>query len=135
MYARKHYILLLFVLVAFFSCQEKKADFFVREAKEYTEKNCPQRLDALTTLDSMVYVKDDGAGDLVQYYSMTLTDEQRQEMMNKLTELGEMNLSIIRNSVLLAKHKEYGTSFTYIYRDANKGDKIVEYHFTAKDYQ
>jgi hypothetical protein len=46
-----------------------------------------------------------------------------------------MNLKDLRNSVALVKYKEEGVEFTYIYRDAETGEKIVEYHFTKKDYQ
>lgn len=124
------------MLLAFTSCQERKADFFERDAREYTEKNCPQMLDEYTTLDSVVYVKEkDGAGDLVQYYSLNLNEAARQELMNQLGELAEMNLTAVRNSIVFAKHKEEGVSFTYIYHDATTGEKIVEYHFTKKDYQ
>ena len=135
MYAR---ILILFfvMLLAFTSCQERKADFFERDAREYTEKNCPQMLDEYTTLDSVVYVKEkDGAGDLVQYYSLNLNEAARQELMNQLGKLADMNLTAVRNSIVFAKHKEEGVSFTYIYHDATTGEKIVEYHFTKKDYQ
>ena len=135
MYARIS-ILFLVLLVSFTSCQERKADFFERDAKEYTEKNCPQVFDKYTTLDSVVYVREkDGAGDLVQYYTLNLNEEARNELMKQLGELAEMNLTAVRNSIVFAKHKEEGVSFTYIYHDATTGEKIVEYHFTKKDYQ
>ena len=135
MYARIS-ILVLVLLVSFTSCQERKADFFERDAKEYTEKNCPQVFDKYTTLDSVVYVREkDGAGDLVQYYTLNLNEEARNELMKQLGELAEMNLTAVRNSIVFAKHKEEGVSFTYIYHDATTGEKIVEYHFTKKDYQ
>lgn len=135
MYARIS-ILFLVMLWAFTSCQERKADFFEREAREYTEKNCPQMLDKYTILDSVVYVREkDGPGDLVQYYTLNLNEEARNELMNQLGELAEMNLTAVRNSIVFAKHKEEGVSFTYIYHDATTGEKIVEYHFTKKDYQ
>jgi hypothetical protein len=135
MYARIS-IVLLVVLLAFTSCQEKKADFFARDAREYTEKNCPMIMDEFTTLDSVVYVKEEnGPGDLVQYYTLNLSVEARNELMNKLGELADANLTIIRNSIVFTKHKEEGVSFTYIYHDAMTGEKIVEYHFTKKDYQ
>ena len=135
MYARIT-IILLVMLLAFTSCQEKKADFFERDAREYTEKNCPQVLDEYTMLDSVVYVKEqDGAGELVQYYTLNLSVEARNELMKQLGELAEMNLTTIRNSIVLSKYKEEGVSFTYIYHDATTGEKIVEYHFTKKDYE
>ncbi len=135
MYTRKILPILFVCTLAFCSCQEKKADYFEREAKEYTEKHCPQQLDEFTRIDSIVYVKNDEAGELKLYYTLTLSDEARAEVMNKLSELGEENLRIVRNSVIYAKHKEAGVSFTYIYHDATLGDKIAEYHFTKKDYE
>lgn len=117
------------------SCQEKRAQRFEREAREFTETNCPQQMDAMTCLDSMVYVPDAQGGELIQYYSLKLTSEQRAEMMNKLGEINDVNLRIVRNSIPFTKYREAGVSFTFIYRDATVGDKIVEYHFAKEDYE
>ena len=139
MHKRVHYILLSVALLAFSSCQEKLQDRFVREAREYTATHCPQRLgDGMTVLDSMVFEPDGGdgdAGDLRMYYSVTLTSEQRDALMNCLGELGDQNLKVVRNSVMFTKFKEVGTSFTYIYHDVATGDKLAEYHFEKKDYE
>ena len=117
------------------SCQEKRAQRFEREAREFTETNCPQQMDAMTCLDSMVYVPDEQGGELIQYYSLKLTSEQRAEMMNKLGEINDVNLRIVRNSIPFTKYREAGVSFTFIYRDATVGDKIVEYHFAKEVYE
>ena len=117
------------------SCQEKRAQRFEREAREFTETNCPQQMDAMTCLDSMVYVPDEQGGELIQCYSLKLTSEQRAEMMNKLGEINDVNLRIVRNSIPFTKYREAGVSFTFIYRDATVGDKIVEYHFAKEDYE
>ncbi len=136
MYARKPILLSISVVtLLFFSCQEKKADFFERDAKEYTATYCPQPLgDGVTTLDSIVFDKE-GVGTLKIYYSLVLTDEERENMMNKLGELGDANLSTLRSSVILAKHKEAGVNFNYIYIDKNRKEKIAEYNFTKEDYK
>lgn len=136
MYARSHYILLLFVLIVISSCQEKKANFFEREAREYTQAYCPEKYPNGVTLDSVVFIPNDSTvGDLQFHYSLQLDDEQRTTIMNSLGEIGDMSLKDVRNSIRYAKHKEAGVSFTYIYIDATKGDKIVEYHITKEDYQ
>ena len=138
MYARISYLFTFsFVLLFFSSCQEKRQDRFVREAREYTEKHCPQPYgDGITTLDSMVFTPNDSTiGDLKIYYSLQLTDEMRDAVMDKLGEIGDENLKIVRNSVLFSKHKDAGASFTYIYHDAEKGDKIAEYHITREEYE
>ncbi|MBO4214775.1 MAG: hypothetical protein J5888_00390 [Bacteroidaceae bacterium] len=135
MYARISFIV-LFVVLVLTSCQEKKADFFEREAREYTQTYCPQKMDEVTTMDSIVFVKkEDRMGDLMLYYSLYLDDESRKILMDNLGELADMNLTDLRNSVTLTKYKEEKVEFTYIYHDATTGEKIVEYHFTPKDYQ
>ena len=138
MYARVSYLFTLsFAVLLLSSCQEKLQDRFVREAREYTEKHCPQSYgDGITTLDSMVFVPNDSTiGDLKIYYSLQLSEELRNAFMDKIGEIGEENLKIVRNSVLFSKHKDAGASFTYIYHDAEKGDKIAEYHITREEYE
>ena len=135
MYVRIHYLIISLMVMLLVSCQEKRARRFEREAREFTETNCPQQMDAMTCLDSMVYVPDEQGGELIQYYSLKLTSEQRAEMMNKLGEINDVNLRIVRNSIPFTKYREAGVSFTFIYRDATVGDKIVEYHFAKEDYE
>lgn len=135
MYVRIHYFILGLLVMLLVACQEKLAQRFEREAREYTEANCPQQMDAVTCLDSMVYVPDDQGGELIQYYSLQLTSEQRTEMMNKLGEINDVNLRLVRNSIPFTKYREAGVSFTFIYHDATIGDKIVEYHFSKEDYE
>ncbi len=135
MYVRIHYFILGLLVMLLVACQEKLAQRFEREAREYTEANCPQQMDAVTCLDSMVYVPDEQGGELIQYYSLQLTSEQRTEMMNKLGEINDVNLRLVRNSIPFTKYREAGVSFTFIYHDATIGDKIVEYHFSKEDYE
>jgi hypothetical protein len=56
-------------------------------------------------------------------------------MMNKLGDINDANLRLVRNSVQFTKYREAGVSFTFIYQDATLGDKIVEYHFTPENYR
>lgn len=135
MYARLS-ILLLVILLVFTSCQNRKAETFAREAREYTEKNCPLMMDHVTRLDSIVFVaREDRIGDMVMYYSLILDDDSRKVLMDNLGELADMNLTELRNSVVLAKYKEAEVEFTYLYRDERTKEKIVEYHFSKKDYE
>lgn len=108
-------------------------DRFEREAREYTERNCPQKMDEITTLDSMVFVNK-GDGNLRMYYSLLLDDEQREAFSNVMGELADENLSVVRNSVAFIKQKEAGVTFSYIYVDAVTGDKLVEYNYTRNEY-
>lgn len=126
---------LIAVCLLLVACQEKKMDRFEREAKDFTEKNCPQQLDAVTTLDSMVFEKDGDEGTLRLYYTLNFTEEERGRFMDVLTDVGEENLSMVKNSLQLVKYKEAGVRFSYIYHDALTGDKLVQYDFSRKDYE
>ena len=132
---RLHYILFAITLCAFSSCQEKRQDRFEREAREYTVTHCPQRLDKVTVLDSIVFEPKGDAGDLKLYYSLILTTEQRSELMNHFGAMSDQNLRVVRNSVQFSQYKEAGVSFTYIYHDDATGDKLAEYHYEKKDYE
>ena len=86
MYARVSFILLLLVLVLS-SCQEKKADFFERDAREFTQTHCPQMMDDVTRVDSIVFVKkEDRMGDLLLYYSLFMEDASSKILMDNLGE-------------------------------------------------
>lgn len=115
------------------SCQEKKLDRFEREAKEYTQKKCPLHMDSVTTLDSMVFVNK-GEGNLRMYYSLNISEEQKEAFMNMLGDIGDENLGQLRSSVEYIKHKDAGVTFSYIYMDAVTGEKLVEYSFTKQEY-
>lgn len=130
----KKILYLIIAIIALSACQEKKMDRFEREAREFTEKNCPQHLDNVTTLDSMVFVNS-GEGELRMYYTLQLDDDMKQLFMNSLGDLADENLSVVKNSVLFIKYKDAGVTFSYIYLDAVTGDKLVEYNFAKNQYQ
>ena len=115
MYARVYFILLLFVLILS-SCQEKKADFFERDAREFTQTHCPQMMDDVTRIDSIVFVKkEDRMGDLLLYYSLFVDDASRKILMDNLGELADMNLKDLRNSVALVKYKEESSKVVFFH--------------------
>lgn len=105
-----------------------------REAEEYTEQQCPRRLDPCTVLDSMKY--DLNTRTLQYYYTLegfldstnVLTDQVvadfRKQLKNDLT-----------NSVQLRKYKEEGINFDYIYLSKSTGETALKLKFTPKDYQ
>ncbi len=129
----KKILYLIVAIVALSACQEKKMDRFVREAREYTEKKCPERLDNVTTLDSMVFVNS-AEGELRLYYSLQLNDEMKELFMNSLGDLADENLKIVKSSVIYIMYKDAGVTFSYIYHDAVTGEKLVEYNFTKDQY-
>ena len=60
-------VLLLAVLLTFTACQESKRDRIEREAREFTEKNCPRaEFEDLIILDSLVF-HNDGSNNFTYY--------------------------------------------------------------------
>lgn len=104
-----------------------------REAKEYTEQQCPRRLDPCTVLDSMNY--DINSRTLQYYYTLEgmldstniLTDEVVTGFKKQLKD-------DIINSVQLRKYKEEGINFNYIYISKSSGKTSLKILFTPKDY-
>lgn len=116
------------------SCQEKRMDRFEREAREFTMKHCPQQMDNVTTLDSMVFLKE-GKGNLLFYYTLDVTDEQSVLLQNISSTIENEDLSIVKNSVEMVKYKDLGATISFIYLIASSGDTLARYDFTPEDYQ
>lgn len=128
------YLLILLSLLLLVACQEKKLDRFERETREYTERNCPKHVDAITVLDSIVF-HNDGSLDYIYYYTVTLTDEQRETFIEKLDDIKDGVTKGIRNSIEVKAIKEAGLNFVYVYRDAASGKQVAKYTVTREDYE
>lgn len=139
MYARRLVLSVsVFAFVAILiSCgRETKTEFFKRFSKQYSDNNCPSRyVDGITTLDSIVFVDDGDKGVQLVCFSVNVDSLERQRMIEKKDEIMDLNLSVLRNSVVFAKQKEEGVRFKYVYYDSSRKDKIIECEYTAKDYQ
>lgn len=131
----RHYFLLMLGLLLF-GCQENFDERCQREAKEYTRKFCPRKMESFTTLDSTTY----DIKSRTYYYWYTLSGKfDTPEAISSFQQEHErlrtaMQKSLI-NSVELKKCKEEGINFTYVYRSASTGYKILELRFTKKDYR
>ncbi len=134
---KKKLTFLLIPLIGFciISCQETKNERFAREAKEYTERNCPQRItaDGTIVLDSMVFHGEE-ANEMVYYYSVNTSEEGVQQIIGQKDNLRQSMLSNIRNSVDLKHIKNAGLTLRYVYFSALTEHSILELRFTADDY-
>lgn len=116
------------------SCQEKKFDRLERETKDFTERNCPKQIDAMVTLDSLVF-HNDGSLDYIYYYSIGMDVEQRRAFDKMKDYIRESTLKAIRNNIELRIVKESGLNIICLYRDKADGKELVRYTFTKEDYQ
>lgn len=132
---------LLFMLV-FTSCQESKPERLEREARELTEKNCPQRItpDGSVILDSIVY-HNDGSNEIKYYYNVTTDNDGVVALQLQKKELERQLLSGINNSIDLRHVKEMGVTIVHYYNrlvtdslGQPKTENILTFRFTQDDY-
>ena len=113
------------------ACQESFEDRCAREAKEFTLKKCPARINLTTTIDSMTFNKQT----LTVSYYYTLSGAADNAMAIKKSNPREMLLNEVKNSVALKGAREHGYDISYIYRsEANKGLVLFEATFGPNDY-
>ena len=129
------YTLFLLSTLGFFSsCQESKGERFEREAKEFTQKNCPSiSSDGLIRTDSMV-CHNDGKKDMQYFY--TILNEETEDVLlrNQENVRVELHRGII-NSVDMRHQKEAGLNFHYIYHSSKTGKEVLHFVFTPQDYR
>ena len=112
-------------------CRESLEDRCAREAKEYTEKNCPTKMDNNITLDSMTFERDTHT--LHYYYTLTGFADQ-DSVLEKVDAVGALKEDL-KNSTSLRVYKENKYRFAYAYRSGKDPKKIkLDVVFTDKDY-
>ena len=113
-------------------CQESMDERCAREAREYTEKNCPAPVAEGVTVDSLVY--DQRTRTLRYNYSVDGRIDNG-ELFRK-DEMRDVLLKELKNSTSLKAYKEAGYNFRYVYRSTrDKGTKLFEATFSEKDYK
>ena len=123
------YIVLSALLLT--ACQESFEDRCAREAKEFTLKKCPARINTTTTIDSMTFDKQT----LTVCYYYTLSGNADNAMAIKQANPRERLLNEVKNSVALKGAREHGYNIRYIYySEANKGLVLFEATFNPDDY-
>ena len=112
-------------------CRESLEDRCAREAKEYTEKKCPYKMDDNITMDSMTFERD--THNLHYYYTLTGFAD-RDSVMEEVDAVGALKEDL-RNSTTLRVYKENKYRFAYTYHSEKDPKKIrLEVVFTDKDY-
>ena len=126
-------ILVFAILVLFMaSCQESLEDRCAREAKEYTAKNCPARMDTNIIMDSLTFEKESHT--LHYYYRLTgIADKE-----GALDSIDAKKLlkDMLKNTTSMRVYKDNGYSFAYTYHSEKDPKKVLfETTLTEKDYK
>ena len=115
------------------SCKhENLQERFKREAAEYTKKNCPQKIDQVTVLDSITFATD--KNQYCYYYSIE-GDGAVELVKSQSDGFHKMLLDGVRNSTKLVTEKEAEVTFTYTYRSKQSGEEILHFDIKPTDYK
>ena len=122
------FVVFLSVLTA---CQESLEDKCEREAKDYTRRNCPQKMDENSILDSLVFERPTRT---IHYY-YTLTGFADQDSILEKVDAVNVLRNEVKNSTALRVYKENKFRVAYTYRSQKEPKKVrMEVVFTDKDY-
>ena len=135
MHRKLFYYITTILLVASMacSCTESFEERCRREAREYTEKQCPRLLSEYIVMDSMAYV-DEPQGFI--YYN-TVTGELDNDSLlttDAIESFKEALSESIRKDLSLKRYKERGFTFTYHYTSASTGQVFTVASFGPEDY-
>lgn len=112
------------------ACHESLEERAAREAREFTEKNCPVRISELVVTDSMTF---EPATSTIHYY-MTVNGRADTTDINKKQLRADM-VESIKGATNLRVYKEAGFGFCYtFFSQKHPGEKVAEVNITKKDY-
>ena len=113
------------------ACQESLEDRCMREARDYTKKNCPVKLDDTTTLDSLTFERESHT--LHYYYKLTgVADHEGLLDSAQATKLLKEEL---KNTTAMKVYKDNKYNFAYTFCSEKNPKKILyKVTLTEKDY-
>ena len=115
----------------FVACQESLEDRCAREAKEYTAKNCPAKMEENVILDSLTFERDSHT--LHYYYRLTgMADKEG--LLDSIQAIKVLKDGL-KNTTAMKTYKDNGYNFAYTYHSEKDPKKVLfEATFTKKDY-
>lgn len=130
----KKLLLLLVCGIAMVACHENLEQRAARQAKEFTQKNCPSAIKDNVRTDSMTY--DEATRTLI--YSYTLFNELDDSANIKAQEqkLVEGLQKRLIQDISTKTYKDAGFNFRYVYHSNEKPQLILlDTTFTPEEYQ
>ncbi len=128
----KHIQLFIIAAAMLTACQESLEEKAAREAREYTKKNCPAKIDETLYMDSLTFEKATctfgyhykliGMADTIAAIE---PERQRKSLVDG-----------IKNATVLRDYKDKGYSFKYSYHSGKSPETVYyETTITAEDYR
>ena len=120
--------------LGFTACTESFEDRCRREAKEYSERECPRMVDAYIRMDSMTYVSEP-AGFTYYYTVVGELDNDSLLTTEAIETFRAQLLESVRNDLHLKRYKDKGFILTYRYNSDSTGKVFIEAAFGPDDYR
>lgn len=132
---RNTLILILAAGLASSACNYESFDErCIREAREFTEQQCPRRLDPCTILDSLTY--DTQSRTLAYHYTVEgILDSAGVYTDDVISGFTKEVKNEVANSVQLRRYKQEKLNFDYVYISKSRGEECLRIKLTPKDYQ
>lgn len=127
----KKILSLFFLAFSLVSCGSGFDERLKNEAEQLTKNHCPQHVDDITTLDSVVY--DVNRKTFVRYFSLeskAVSIAKENRLAIKMSLLDEL-----KTDATWKRCKDEKINFEYVYSDASNGHRAFVINFTPKDYQ
>ncbi len=135
LFVMKNTLLLSLLIMVLMSCQESFRSRLEYEAKVKTERECPQRLDEVATLDSIVF-RNNGTDDYMLFFTLDVDSSAAAAFESiRKAELRATLLQGIKNDIGLAKIRENKLNIVCSFRVKDTGKELCKQRFTAKDYE
>jgi hypothetical protein len=118
--------------LALIACQESLDEKAAKEAKLYTQKNCPAQIAENLTMDSLTF--EQATHTLRYYYTISGTGDSV-GLLNPESARSAL-LAELKNTTSMMAFKEAGFAFAYTYHSQrHRGTVLYETVFKAKDYK
>ena len=114
-------------------CRESKEERLEREAREFTESNCPHNIDEYTTLDSAAY--DQGTATYTYHFTVKgALDLDSLYSDEVVRELHDSYLAELKNNIEQKDLKDMGVTIMRVYRSESTGLPLMTLRFTKEEY-
>lgn len=126
-----HCLLVVIPIICLSACRESIDDKAVREARQYTAKNCPVEIAPGFVSDSLVFDK----SSRTLNYHFSIKSDAGKVLLDSVQARANV-LSSVVNATNLRIYKEAGFNFRYTYRSASPPHALLlDLVFTPEDYE
>ncbi|MBO4906033.1 MAG: hypothetical protein J5486_03215 [Bacteroidaceae bacterium] len=117
------------------SCHESFEERCQREAREHTEKYCPQPIDLYQTLDSMTFCRQPMGFNY--YYSMSglMDNDSIYNDEAAMIDIKQNMIQSLKTNISLRSYIERSFTFTYYYYSSTDGTPFATIVLKPEDYQ